>query len=236
MVALAAPTFVVLVLALRRLAPTELSGAGFAAGLAAGHSLLAGVPHVVETLAIEAASGVTQTVVLRHHVRSFFQANRYLVGPLAARVAELSGDGPVVDLYAGVGLFAVTLASRGRGPVVAVEGEAFSAADLRANAAAYEGAVETRRMPVERFVTEAELPAGTTVIVDPPRTGMSRVAMSGVLTLGAARVVYVSCDVATLARDLRTMVETGYRLDHIEAFDLFPNTAHVEGVAVLTRA
>jgi 23S rRNA (uracil1939-C5)-methyltransferase len=74
-----------------------------------------------------------------------------------------------------------------------------------------------------------------TVLLDPPRTGISQEAMSGLLGLKAPRLVYVSCDPATLARDVRRLVEAGYRLDHIEAFDLFPNTAHVETLAVLTR-
>jgi 23S rRNA (uracil1939-C5)-methyltransferase len=59
--------------------------------------------------------------------------------------------------------------------------------------------------------------------------------MSGLVALKAPRVVYVSCDVATLARDVRRFAEVGYRLDHIEAFDMFPNTAHVETLAVLAR-
>jgi 23S rRNA (uracil1939-C5)-methyltransferase len=75
----------------------------------------------------------------------------------------------------------------------------------------------------------------STVIVDPPRTGMSRAALDGVLAARATRLVYVSCDVATLARDLRRMLDAGYTLAHVEAFDLFPNTAHIETLAVLDR-
>jgi 23S rRNA (uracil1939-C5)-methyltransferase len=64
---------------------------------------------------------------------------------------------------------------------------------------------------------------------------MSRAAVSGLLARGAPRVVYVSCDLATLARDVRSFVDRGYALEHLEAFDLFPNTAHVETLAVLVR-
>jgi 23S rRNA (uracil1939-C5)-methyltransferase len=74
-----------------------------------------------------------------------------------------------------------------------------------------------------------------TVVLDPPRTGVSPEAISGLIGLAPPRVVYVSCDPATLARDVRRFSEAGYRLDHIEAFDLFPNTAHVETLAVLVR-
>jgi 23S rRNA (uracil1939-C5)-methyltransferase len=76
--------------------------------------------------------------------------------------------------------------------------------------------------------------SSSTLIVDPPRTGMSKQALDGVLRARASRLVYVSCDVATLSRDLRRMIDAGYRLDHLEAFDLFPNTAHVESLAVLS--
>jgi 23S rRNA (uracil1939-C5)-methyltransferase len=70
------------------------------------------------------------------------------------------------------------------------------------------------------------------VIVDPPRTGMSRDALEGTLRLRASRLVYVSCDVATLARDARRIVDAGYAIDGMQAFDLFPNTPHVEAITV----
>ena len=75
-----------------------------------------------------------------------------------------------------------------------------------------------------------------TVIVDPPRTGMSRDAMSGLLQLQAAQIIYVSCDVATLARDAGLIVDAGYAIDRADGFDLFPNTPHVETVVVFSRS
>ena len=75
----------------------------------------------------------------------------------------------------------------------------------------------------------------TTLIVDPPRTGMSREALEGVVGLGASRIVYISCDVATLARDLRRLVDAGYGMGPVDAFDLFPNTPHIETVVVFNR-
>jgi 23S rRNA (uracil1939-C5)-methyltransferase len=74
------------------------------------------------------------------------------------------------------------------------------------------------------------------VIVDPPRTGMSRDALDGLLRLQAARIVYVSCDVATLARDARKIVDGGYTVERIDAFDMFPNTPHVETVVVFRKS
>ena len=70
-------------------------------------------------------------------------------------------------------------------------------------------------------------------MLDPPRTGLSRDAMSGMLRLKPRRIVYVSCDLATVARDVKRFLEEGYRLEHIEASDLFPNTAHVETLVIL---
>jgi 23S rRNA (uracil1939-C5)-methyltransferase len=71
-----------------------------------------------------------------------------------------------------------------------------------------------------------------TVIVDPPRTGLSPEALAGVIRLNAPQIVYVSCDVATLARDARRLVDAGYTLDGLRGFDFFPDTAHVETLAV----
>ena len=88
---------------------------------------------------------------------------------------------------------------------------------------------------METFLA-VDTPAGINcVVVDPPRTGMTKEALAGAIALHAARVVYVSCDVATLARDARLLADSGYRLQALEAFDLFPNTAHVETVAVFDR-
>ena len=73
------------------------------------------------------------------------------------------------------------------------------------------------------------------LIIDPPRTGMSREALDRALPLDAAVVVYVSCDVATLARDVRRFIDAGYRLAAVDAFDLFPNTPHVETVVKMEK-
>jgi len=73
------------------------------------------------------------------------------------------------------------------------------------------------------------------MIVDPPRTGMSNEALAGAIGLQPARIVYVSCDVATFARDTRTLINSGYELGELTGIDLFPNTAHVETVAVFVR-
>jgi tRNA/tmRNA/rRNA uracil-C5-methylase (TrmA/RlmC/RlmD family) len=197
-------------------------------------SVVFGVPAVKDRILVTGDAG-EHAMTLQRNVRAFFQANRYLLPTLVARVVSLVDSGPVVDLYAGVGLFGVALACTGRQDIVAVEGDRVSAQDLKANAAAYEGALEAVHQPVEAFVARRPAAADVSLVVDPPRTGMSREALAGIAAYGARSIVYVSCDVATLARDVRRLVDAGYALEHIEGFDLFPNTAHVEAVVKLTR-
>jgi 23S rRNA (uracil1939-C5)-methyltransferase len=189
-------------------------------------------PRTMELWGAPVVSDRVHGAPLTRHARSFFQGNRYLLHTLVDHVNGLIDNGPVLDLYAGVGLFSVAANGAGKGPVTAVEGDRFAAADLKRNAAGtpitpMAGAVET-------FL---EHPRGrwSTVIVDPPRTGMSKAAAAGVVALGAPRVVYVSCDIATLARDARLLLDAGYRIVSVRAFDLFPNTAHVETVIAFAR-
>jgi tRNA/tmRNA/rRNA uracil-C5-methylase (TrmA/RlmC/RlmD family) len=190
-----------------------------------------GSPYVTDEIRVFGAS-----ISLIHHIQSFFQGNRYLLVELVERVVAHVPDGSVTDLYAGVGLFAVSLAARGTSSIVAVEGDRFSARDLEANAAPFSGTITVNHESVEDYLRRRDIPRPDTVVLDPPRTGMSREAMSEVVGLSPARLVYLSCDLATIARDVKRLTEAGYRLSHIEAFDLFPNTAHVETLVVLRQA
>jgi 23S rRNA (uracil1939-C5)-methyltransferase len=144
-------------------------------------------------------------------------------------------SGEILDLYAGVGLFSVPLAAMGRLEVTAVEGDRASGADLRENARPHEPRLKVQIAGVEDYLaSRTSTPA--TVIVDPPRTGMSKDAADRLVRLAAPRIVYVSCDPPTLARDARRLIDAGYRLNSLRAFDLFPNTPHVESLAVFDRA
>jgi len=197
-------------------------------------------PYVTDTLTI--GDGALK---LRRHVLAFFQGNRFLLRDLVAHVTERIPTGaPLLDLYAGVGLFSVAAAVRRGAWTVAVEGERVAFDDLFANATAAGAKLTAIRAAVEGLGSGSF--KGTTawpghpstfevVIVDPPRTGMSRDALAGALRLSAARLIYVSCDVATLARDARRIVDAGYAIDRADAFDLFPNTPHVETVVVFNR-
>ena len=198
-----------------------------------------GSVHVTDT--VTAAAGVR--VALRRHVLAFFQGNRFLLNDFVSHVvAEVGPAGEVFDLYSGVGLFAVSVAMAHGGRVTAVEGDRTAASDLQTNAAAAGGRIDSVHQSVEQFVHDAfgrgvRLPPAhrvppDVVIADPPRTGLSREVLDGIVALRASKVVYVSCDVATLARDARRLVDHGYAIQRVDAFDLFPNTPHVETVVV----
>lgn len=199
---------------------------------------LGGVPLVGDPLGDIVGASITRftDTRLERSARAFFQGNRYLLPALVRAVtAKVPAEGGVLDLYAGVGLFASALAAQGRDGIVAVEGDRISGADLALNVKKLGDAVSCELQPVERYLATHTGPGARTIIVDPPRTGLSRNAMTSVLAHGAARIVYVSCDIATLARDVRHAADRGYALTHLEAFDLFPNTAHVETLAVLDQ-
>ena len=191
----------------------------------------------VETLAgMPAVSDSIGPLVLKRDVRAFFQGNRFLLEPLVRHVCDLAPEsGPVVDLYAGVGLFGLSLAAAGREDITLVEGDPVSARDLEENARPFPERTRVERSSVEDFLRHSKAVPVATFIVDPPRTGMSREAVQGILRVKPTRLLYVSCDVATLARDVRALIDDGYALEQLSAFDLFPNTAHVESVCLLRR-
>lgn len=222
---------------------TEALDGALAAGLltgctgrsAGGAMRTSGVPFVSDPLAA-LTRGAAGDGVLQRHAESFFQANRYLLpGLVAAVVAAIPIEGSVLDLYAGVGLFSVCLAAAGRKRLTAVEGDRTSGKDLRRNAAAFAGDLQVVVASVEEYLARRR-PRAATILLDPPRTGMSRQAMQSIVRARADRIVYVSCDPATMARDARRLVDGGYELKSLQAFDLFPNTPHVESVGVFVRA
>ncbi len=170
----------------------------------------------------------------------FWQVHPGAAGALVAAV--LDGLAPrtgeqVLDLYAGVGLFAAALADRvgTEGAVLAVEGDPRAVRDARRNLHDLPGVGITQGR-VDR-VLGAMLADGLTadlVVLDPPRTGAGRRVVEQVCSLGARAIGYVACDPAALARDVGYAAQHGYRLGSLRALDLFPMTHHVECVAVLT--
>ncbi|MGH3116815.1 MAG: class I SAM-dependent RNA methyltransferase, partial [Gaiellales bacterium] len=214
-----------------------LTGLTCALSTGAATVRLGGEPYVHDMVAAD-RGGTSLEALLRRHVRSFFQGNRYLLQTLADTVRDTVAAGPddeVLDLYSGVGLFAVALASAGWRRVVAVEGDRSSAEDLAANAQPFDGRLAAHGGSVEEYLDRRAGSPAATVILDPPRTGLSREALQAIVAQGTRQLVYVSCDVATLARDARRIVDAGYTLGTVRAFDLFPNTPHVETLVTFTR-
>jgi 23S rRNA (uracil1939-C5)-methyltransferase len=168
---------------------------------------------------------------LERHAASFFQGNRFLLAPLVTKVCDAAGAGNIADLFAGVGLFAAEAASRGA-EVIAVESDAIASRDLARNLAPFGLSARAVTEPVESWLG-GRRSVPETVIVDPPRSGLSTETRRRLIDLKPEKVVYVSCDPVTLARDVKDFMAAGYRLTHLEALDLFPNTPHVESIAVL---
>jgi 23S rRNA (uracil1939-C5)-methyltransferase len=212
-----------------------LAGCTGLAVIAAGRRVASsGQLAVADAVTLHDKTGApSASVTLQRTVGAFFQANRFLLEALANRVTACIERSPVADLYAGCGLFGLSAASVGRTPVIMVEGDRVSCQDLTTNAAPFAEQVSVRRQAVERFLASG--PSAGTAVIDPPRTGLSKEAAAGLLAMGASRIVYVSCDVATLARDARVLTAGGYGINTVELFDLFPNTAHIESLAVFDR-
>jgi 23S rRNA (uracil1939-C5)-methyltransferase len=163
---------------------------------------------------------------------SFFQVNRFLV-PELLQLAIGDRSGRLAwDLYSGVGLFAQALAYE---KVVAVESEGFSTDDLRKN-------LEKKRHRIARSNTldflRSHKPGQETpelIVVDPPRAGLGKEICALLARVAAPEVVYVSCDPATLARDLQSLLQSGYGVEEMNLVDLFPQTFHMETVTFLKR-
>lgn len=167
---------------------------------------------------------------------SFFQVNTRLAEAMADLVLERldpAEDDRVLDLYAGVGTFTLPLAATGA-DVVAVEGAGSAVRDLRRNLEA--NGLWADVAPGDAARALAELGAFELAVVDPPRSGMRPDALRALVETGARRIVYVSCDPATLARDARALADAGYSLGEVTPFELFPQTYHTECVAVFDRA
>lgn len=185
-------------------------------------------------VAVEHAAGRTWRVA----AHGFWQVHPQAGSALAAVVGEWSAApeaGRVWDLYAGAGLFAAVLAEQvGRdGSVLAIESGRRAVRDGQSNLADLPQ-VEWRCGHVERIVSTVA-PKADVVVLDPPRKGAGRGVVDAIAGASPARVVYVACDPAALARDVATFAGHGYRMSALRAFDAFPMTHHVECVALLER-
>ncbi len=172
--------------------------------------------------------------------RAFWQSHRDAPETLLTQVlayADVQAGDHVVDLFSGVGLFSVPLAKRvgPGGKVVAVESSPYAVRDARENADSLRHLRVREWSVTPRAVNDAVAP-GDVVVLDPPRSGLAKGVAEALIRRSPRRVVYVSCDAATLARDLKILVAGGYELRDLSVFDLFPMTEHVETVCVLDKA
>jgi 23S rRNA (uracil1939-C5)-methyltransferase len=166
---------------------------------------------------------------------SFFQVNTGGAEAMVALVRDMlapRGEETLVDLYCGVGLFALSLADS-VGRVIGVEIDTSAIADFRHNARnmenveLVEGATEE---VIGGIVTATDL-----VVLDPPRSGAGKAVVGELAGLEAQRIVYVSCDPASLARDARALASAGYTLQSVQPIDMFPQTYHIETIALFVR-
>ncbi len=189
-------------------------------------------------------SGATRIALVaageRIHVSPgvFTQANALLRETLARAVLDAAGSGQVaLELFAGAGFFTIGLARR-FARVIAVESDRDSTRDLTrnlANAKMRHVRVIEARVETWLAAADAEALRAEVVVLDPPRGGIGAAAARALARLPARRLVYLSCDPATWARDLAVLVSHGWQLAHVQGFDLFPQTPHVEALAVLER-
>ena len=159
---------------------------------------------------------------------SFFQVNRFLIDPLVdAAVAGTQGKA-AIDLYAGVGLFSRALVQR-FARVTAVEAGASAHRDLQVNVPTAKAIQQTAEQFLAAVDNKPDL-----ILADPPRAGLGKQAVAELVRIAAPQLRIISCDPATLARDLRTLLARGYRIDRLTLVDLFPQTFHFETVIHLS--
>jgi 23S rRNA (uracil1939-C5)-methyltransferase len=171
----------------------------------------------------------------RLSANSFFQVNTEQAGHLVRLVQEaLAPEGPeiLLDMYCGVGTFGLSLADRVQ-RVIGIEENAYAIEDAEANAQSlgnvsfYAGRVEDILPNLQSAVELA--------VVDPPRSGIEAGALQALIGLAPRRIAYVSCDPASLARDLKNLGAAGYAVRSVQPVDMFPQTYHIESVTLLER-
>lgn len=174
-------------------------------------------------------------------ISAFFQINRAQTERMFAHVRERAkgaGANRMLELYSGVGSLTAYLSGIAES-VVAVEEWRPSVRQMAENMERNGiGNVEIHEDSAEKFMTDEDMAkrgAYDTIVLDPPRTGCPEPVIEGIKRIEPETVVYVSCNPATLARDISRLMESGYSAADVKAFDMFPQTAHVESVCLLTK-
>ncbi len=161
----------------------------------------------------------------------FWQVHRRAAELLSGEVIGALPDSvdSIGDLYCGVGLLGIGAARAVGAPLFGIEGVETAIAHARANAADLDARF------LARSVDRARLPESDVIILDPPRAGAGKAVTSALVASAARTLIYVSCDPATLARDLAQLTDGGFAIESLTGFDLFPLTAHLETVTILRR-
>jgi 23S rRNA (uracil1939-C5)-methyltransferase len=204
------------------------------AGLAAFREPQKGVQEPLVTVGASELTYQTKTAAYRVSAGAFFQTNRFLTDELVSIVAAGRSGDLALDLYAGVGLFSTALACNIR-HVISVESSQTAASDLQYNLPVNGKAVQSTAEHYLTKATKADPGIPDLVVIDPPRSGIGDPVARALASAGAPQVIYVSCDPATLARDLIPLQAAGYRVDEAHLIDLFPQTYHLETVLHLVR-
>jgi len=198
------------------------------------------VTHVYEenTIVLAGSDYVIMRVLDRDFkvsAASFFQVNTVMAGKM---VEYLLGNLPInqsttlLDVYCGVGLFSAFLAPK-CGRVIGIESSESSCEDFTVNLDEFDN-VELYEGEAEDVIPYLEATPDI-VLVDPPRAGLDKVVVDGILKLHPSLIVYISCDPSTLARDAARLINGGYKLKEVTPFDLFPQTYHIESISIFER-
>ena len=166
------------------------------------------------------------------HPDAFFQSNRFLLDAFMTEVLDQAGDNPqyALDLFCGSGFFSIPLAKRSK-ELIGIEMNRTAIKQARKNAQANDVVNATfHEGNVDATLKDADIRPDL-IVMNPPRTGAGKDASDKIAALGAARIVYVSCNPSTFAREAAIFLAKGYALERVTLIDQFPNTYHIEMVA-----
>jgi len=166
---------------------------------------------------------------------SFFQVNTVMAGKMVEHLLNrllVDKSSTVLDVYCGVGLFSAFFAPK-CGRVIGIESSESSCEDFAVNLDEFEN-VELYEGFAEAVISHLEAKLDV-VLVDPPRAGLDKAVVDGILRLSPSVIAYISCDPSTLARDAARLINGGYKLKEVTPFDLFPQTYHIESISIFER-
>ena len=198
------------------------------------------VTHVFEgnTVVIAGNDHIVMNVLGRDFkvsAASFFQVNTVMAGKMVEYLISqlpITQSTILLDVYCGVGLFSAFFAPKCK-TVIGVESSASSTEDFTVNLDEFDN-VELYEANAEDVIPQLEAKPDI-VLVDPPRAGLDKAVVDGILKLNPSHIAYVSCDPSTLARDTARLINGGYKLKEVTPFDLFPQTFHIESISIFER-